>query len=108
MNEPPVSRLEGLRQFVRRIRALVRKAVPFASGIVAAFLAILLYNVLVPGPHLITKPEVNQAVAQAMASATVPPAYSASVFQVIQPSLVLIQSKLPDVDGKAESALGSG
>src|SRR5450432_2595810 len=112
MNEPPVSRFEGLRRSfqntARRIRSFVRSAVPFASGVLAALVALLLYSLLVPGSHQITKPEVNQAIAQAMASATVPPAYSASVFQVIQPSLVLIQTQAPAAAGKTENALGTG
>jgi S1-C subfamily serine protease len=74
----------------------------------AAFLALLLYTVLVPGPHQITPREVNDAVAQAMASATAPPAYSALVYQVIQPSLVLIQAQAPDATGQLQGDVGSG
>jgi S1-C subfamily serine protease len=74
----------------------------------AAFVALLLYTALVPGPHQITPREVNSAIAQAMASATAPPAYSALVYQIIQPSLVLIQSQAPDANGKPEDGLGSG
>ena len=108
MNEPPASRSERWRDRLRRVRARVRSAVPFASGVVAAFVALLLYSILLPGPHQITQHEVNDTIAQAMASATPRPAFSAGVYQVIQPSLVLIQSKLPDVNGKPESGLGSG
>jgi S1-C subfamily serine protease len=43
-----------------------------------------------------------------MASATPPPAYSEIVYQIIQPSLVLIQTKGTGADGKTESGLGSG
>ncbi|MGA7195384.1 MAG: trypsin-like peptidase domain-containing protein, partial [Anaerolineales bacterium] len=42
------------------------------------------------------------------ASATPPPAYSEQVFQVIQPSLVLIQTKSTDQSGNVEDSLGSG
>jgi S1-C subfamily serine protease len=45
---------------------------------------------------------------QVMASATAPPAYSALVYQEIQPSLVLIETKGTGPDGKAENGLGSG
>lgn len=43
-----------------------------------------------------------------LASATPPPAYSALVYQVIQPSLVLIEAHTPSEDGKEEDSLGSG
>jgi S1-C subfamily serine protease len=81
---------------------------PFVSGIFAAFLAILLYNAFVPPPHQLTQREVDDSVAHAMASATVPPAYSASVYQVIQPSLVFIDCQSTDADGKAVESIGSG
>jgi S1-C subfamily serine protease len=55
-----------------------------------------------------TTREVNDVVAQAMASATPQPAFSARVFQVIQPSLVLIQTKGQDAQHVQESGLGSG
>jgi S1-C subfamily serine protease len=82
--------------------------VPFASGVLAALVALLLYSVFVPSPTPLTTREVNDTVAQALASATPPPAYSARVYQVIQPSLVLIQSQIPDRNGKVEDAIGSG
>ncbi len=43
-----------------------------------------------------------------MASATPPPAYSDLVYQVIQPSLVAIETKGTGADGKPEDGLGSG
>src|ERR1051326_6006969 len=108
MNEPPPSRSERWRERLRRLRVRARSVVPFASGVVAAFVALLLYSVLFPGPRQITQHEVSDTIAQAMASATRRPPFSEGVYQIIQPSLVLIQSKLPDVNGKPESGLGSG
>jgi S1-C subfamily serine protease len=108
MSEPPASWSERWRRRLQRIRAFVKAAVPFASGVLAALVALLLYNVVFPGPHPITKREVSDTIAQAMASATPPPAYSAEVYQVIHPSLVLIQSKFPPENGKDSSGLGSG
>jgi S1-C subfamily serine protease len=43
-----------------------------------------------------------------MASATLPPAYSAFVYQVVRPSLVFIQTEAPDEDGETGHGLGSG
>ncbi len=95
------SRLQGLRQ-------RLRQAAPFAAGIAAALAGLLLYNALFPAPQPLTMGEVNEAVALAMASATPPPAYSARVYQAIQPSLVLIQTQAALENGEEGSGLGSG
>jgi S1-C subfamily serine protease len=76
--------------------------------VLAALVALLLYNVLFPRPPQLTTREVNDVVAQAMATATPPPAYSARVYQVIQPSLVLIQTQAAGASGEAEHGIGSG
>jgi S1-C subfamily serine protease len=108
MNEPPVSRLELWRARLKRFRAGVRLAAPFVFGVLAALLALMLYNVFAPAPHQLTASEVSDTVSQALASATPPPAYSSLVYQVIQPSLVLIQTKGPGENGEEENGLGSG
>ncbi len=108
MNEPSASRSELWRRRLQRLRARADRAVPFASGVLAALVALLLYNVLVPGPPPLTTREVNDAVAQALASATPPPARSALVYRVIHPSLVLIQTQAAGVNGEIEDGLGSG
>jgi S1-C subfamily serine protease len=51
---------------------------------------------------------VDQVVADTMASATPPPAYSTLVYQIIQPSLVYIQTQSPGENGEPDSGLGSG
>ena len=76
---------------------------PFFYGVLATLMALLLYDALTPGPPPLTVREVNDMVAQAMASATPPPAYSQHVYQVIRPSLVLVQTETVD-----EYGLGSG
>lgn len=108
MNEPSASQSELWRRRLQRLRARVRSAAPFASGVLAALVALLLYNVIVPGPHPLTTREVSDTVAQALASATPPPTFSSLVYQVIQPSLVLIQTEAPGENGKVENGLGSG
>ena len=104
----PASPSELWQKRWQRIRGTLRKVVPFFAGIAATFIALVLFNVLNPGPEQLTIKQVNTAVAQAMASATPEPAYSSQVFRIIQPSLVLIQTKSRDADGKEEDKLGSG
>jgi S1-C subfamily serine protease len=97
-----------IRERWQRARLRLRAAFPFISGVLAALAALLLYNAFFSGPPPLTTGEVNQAVAQALASATPPPAYSTLVYQVIQPSLVLIQTHATGEGGEAGDGLGSG
>jgi S1-C subfamily serine protease len=108
MNEPSVSRTEVWRGRLRRLGRGVWRAAPFFGGIVAAFAGLLLYHLIFPAPHPLTTQDVNDAIAQVLASATPPPAFSERVYQIIQPSLVLIQTKGPGPDGTPENGLGSG
>jgi S1-C subfamily serine protease len=105
MSEPSVSQLE---QWQQRLRRHARRALPFAAGVLAALVALLLYNFLVPGPTQLTMREVNDSITQALASATPPPAFSAQVYQAIQPSLVFIETEFPGKNGKVDNGLGSG
>jgi S1-C subfamily serine protease len=67
-----------------------------------------LYNLLTPSPHQLTTNDVSTAVNQLLASATPPPPFSEDVYQIIQPSLVLIQSKIPGGADKIDESLGTG
>jgi S1-C subfamily serine protease len=80
----------------------------FIAGVAAALVAVLLYQAVAPSPKPLTTDQVNDSIAQALASVTPRPALSEQVYQVIQPSLVLIQAKGPGDDGEEEQALGSG
>ncbi len=108
MNEPDRSRRSRFLHRLQRVRTTLRKGLPFASGVLAAFLAILFYNWITPKPHQITTNEVNETVAQAMASATPPPTFSSLVYQSIVPSLVFIQTNLPESTGLLADGFGTG
>jgi S1-C subfamily serine protease len=103
MSEPSPSR-PGL---WARTRARARRAAPFASGVLAAFVALLLYNALAPAAPPLTQRDVTDTVALMMASATPPPSYSSQVYQIIRPSLVLIQTQTTGDDDE-EQGVGSG
>lgn len=108
MDQPSDSRSDLWRGRLQRLRSLARRTLPFVSGVFAVLLALLIYYTFVPGPKPLTMREVNDTVAQALASATPPPAFSTRVYQAIQPSLVLIQAKASDENGESEDVLGSG
>ncbi len=104
----PASRLATLRGQLLRLRDRLKRAAPFGLGVLATFIAILVYNLVFPAPRPLTQQEMNTSIQQVMASATPAPAYSELVYQVIQPSLVLIQTQSKDPHGKVQSGLGSG
>ncbi|RPI90897.1 MAG: peptidase S1 [Chloroflexi bacterium] len=74
----------------------------------AALLALFLYNFLFPGTRPLTQNDVNAVVSNAMGSATPRPAYSSLVYQIIQPSLVWIESDSAGANGREQSGLGTG
>ena len=108
MNEPANSRWENLRRQGRRLLAALRMVAPFALGVLAAFLAILMYMTFFPGTKPLTLVDVKKSVVQVLASATPEPSFSSKVYQIIQPSLVLIETKDATNSTTDEVGLGSG
>jgi S1-C subfamily serine protease len=108
MDETPAALTETKRFRFKRLLSRVKILVPFLGGVLAALLGVLAYHLLFPPPPPLSLQDVNNTVAQAMASATPAPAFSERVYQAIQPSLVLIETKLTTpTDGK-DVGLGSG
>lgn len=91
MNEPPANRLEQWRQHLNHSRIYLRRMAPFALGVAATLLALILYGFFFPPPPPLTADAVNETVTKALAAATPAPAWSSLAYQVIRPSLVLIQ-----------------
>ncbi len=108
MDDRPVQRSELWKRRLVRLRSGARKALPFLAGVVAAFAALILYNLIFPSSPTLTTGDVNKIAAQVMASATPAPAYSELVYQQVRPSLVLIQDQGVDTGGQVEDSLGSG
>jgi S1-C subfamily serine protease len=108
MDKPSVSRSEIWRRRLKRLRTVLRGLLLFVLGIAAALTGLVIYHLLAPGTPPLTTNDVSTAVNSVLASATPPAPYSEAVYAIIQPSLVLIQSKLPGTDGKSEDSLGTG
>lgn len=83
---------------------------PVALGALVTLVAVLIYGQLVPGTRPLSGQDVDDAVAEALASVTPPPAFSEVVYQAVRPSLVLIQTR--GTGGNSEDGdergLGSG
>lgn len=86
----------------------IRGYLQFSAGVIAALLALVLYNRLAPEPDVLTESEVRDTVLQAMESATPPPPFSTQVYQIIRPSLVLIQTHFEGEETEDREGLGSG
>lgn len=82
----------------------MRWAVPFSLGVLAALLALAMYGVVVPGPRPLTQQDVATSITQALASETLGPALSQQVYQAIEPSLVVIETRV----GGGTAAEGGG
>jgi S1-C subfamily serine protease len=107
-NTPQSGSADKLRSRWARLRERLRKTFPFLSGVLAALLALFLFNTFFPGAKPLTHSEVDAAISSAMASATPRPAEGVLVYQIIQPSLVWIETDGVDDAGKASRGLGSG
>ncbi len=112
MNDPSTSESDLLpdlwQRRLSRLRSEAKRAAPFASGVLATLVALLLYNAFTPAAPQITLNDVANSVAEAMASATPPPAYSAFVYDAIRPSIVFIQVHDEDERGREQNGLGTG
>jgi S1-C subfamily serine protease len=108
MDSSPPARSALWGKLLKNKKSSLKSIGLFAAGILCAFVAIILYNLAFPGAHQLTSREVNDTVQNILASATPRPSYSSGVYRVIQPSLVLIQTKGTDSNNKSEFALGSG
>ena len=98
---PPRSFPWSRRHF--RLRTRIRRVAPFASGIVAALLAVALYGAVVPGPRTLTQNDVTQSITQALASQTPAPAFSQRVYAAVQPSLVLVETQVASATDTAKA-----
>jgi len=96
------------RKRFRHLRKGFRSILLFVLGVAAALTGLLVYNLITPNPHQLTTNDVSTAINQVLASATPAPPFSEGVYQIIQPSLVLIEAKVPATDGTTEDSLGTG
>lgn len=93
---------------LRVVLGAVRRLWPLGLILVSAFLGVALFNYFYPAPIPSSPEEINQSIAQAMASATPGPAYSAQVYQAILPSLVIIQTEREVAHEEGRFGVGSG
>jgi S1-C subfamily serine protease len=97
------------RSRLARAARAVREARPFVLGIVAALVAVALFNVVSPAPTPLGRADVDNAIASGIASTTPAPPFSQLAYERIRPSLVIVQTTgAPSANGPADEGLGSG
>lgn len=92
----------------QRLRTQAQRLWLFPLGIVATLLGVMLYAYLFPPPTPLTQKDVDDSIMQVMESATPAPANATLVYQVILPSLVLIQTERNDAQGEKGFGVGTG
>jgi S1-C subfamily serine protease len=95
------------------VQSRARRLAPVGIGAAATLAIVALLAVLLPKQPTLTQQQVDEAIANALASVTPPPAFSQVVYQAVQPSLVLIETEGTQTvgsNGKPEphDGLGSG
>src|SRR5574338_1580029 len=108
MENSPDPSLQTKNSRWQRLRTGIKRILPYVISAAGAFAAFLIFYWLAIRPRELTGEYVNESIASAMASATPAPAYSAQVYKIIQPSLVLIQTRSPHPGQKDDFGLGSG
>jgi S1-C subfamily serine protease len=97
MDEPSVSKLEKLRSQLQNILKRIRGVFPFVSGVLAALLALILFNFVFPDTQM-TESEVQDVVNSALASATPRTPNAVLAYENVGASIVLIEVKREDGD----------
>ncbi|MBE0409666.1 MAG: trypsin-like peptidase domain-containing protein [Anaerolineales bacterium] len=108
MIEPSESKINQWKVRRERFSQATKKIIPVLFGMILVLFVLWIYNTIFDDREQLTLNEVNEAIAQVLASATPPPAYSSQVYQAVRPSLVLIQARNVDQDGEERNSLGSG
>ncbi|MFU8771495.1 MAG: S1C family serine protease [Anaerolineales bacterium] len=108
MIEPSESKINQWKVRRERFSQATKKIIPVLFGMILVLFVLWIYNTIFDDREQLTLNEVNEAIAQVLASATPPPAYSSLVYQAVRPSLVLIQARTIEQDGEERNSLGSG
>ena len=104
----PADQPNRWRERLQRLRGRLKRIAPFALGVLGTLIALVFYDSLRSDPKQITLDELEQSVVERIASATSMPAISAQVYQIILPSLVIVQVENADAEETPSFGIGSG
>jgi S1-C subfamily serine protease len=97
-----------VRRFSSRLGTPRSPVASFAAGAAVVLAFAVLFAVAVPKTPPLTARDVDERVAQALASVTPPPATSELVYQAVAPSLVLIETHVSGAARPQDEGMGSG
>jgi S1-C subfamily serine protease len=108
--EPPVAAPQPAPAPPSSRRRVASRLGPFVAGLAVMLLVVLLVNLLRPQPAPITRGEMAEAVASALASQTAPPPRAELVYAAIRPSVVQIDVTRAGAgtDGEDQDGEGTG
>jgi len=106
--EPPSAAPEPAPATPPSLRRSASRLGPFVAGLAVMLLVVLLVNALRPQPAPITRGEVVDAVASALASQTAPPPRAELVYAGIRPSVVQIDVTRAGAGADGEDQDGEG
>ncbi len=86
----------------------LKKTLPFAGGVIATLLALLLYRLAFPAPQPLSDSALEETIAEALASATAPPSFASRIYDTIKFSLVLIETSTDSGEDEPDLGIGSG
>jgi len=99
---------------VERVKAWLRAAWPrlripalLAGNVVLIIVALLIFNAIRPLPPRLTQRDIDAAVTRSIAAAPMPPSYASQAYEVIRPSVVVVESATGTGAG-ARASLGAG
>ncbi len=92
--EAPPPRALAWRMSLRRMRERTRGAQLFGASVITAVAIVALSGRLAPAPERLTAPDVDNAIKQALASATPKPNVAIGAFDAIKESVVQVRTRL--------------
>jgi S1-C subfamily serine protease len=104
--KPPPSRRERLRQRLRRVLTRFREAFLVATAVLVTLAIVLGYDATRPPPQRLTQHDIDAAVSRTLATATPRSSFASQAYEVIRPSLVLVQAL--EVASGGQPGLGTG
>ncbi len=106
--DPPAQESPRWRERWRGLRNRTATLTPIVFGVVVLLLGLVLWRSFQPETARLTAVDVEEAVSKIIASATPSSVISAQVYQIILPSLVVIQTRRDNVDEENGFGVGSG
>jgi serine protease DegQ len=106
--EPVPTQWELIRRWLVRVYQRRRTPVLIGIGVLSAVVVVLVYDLLKPEPDRLTQREVEATISRTLEEAPPEPFFASVAYEVIRPSVVLVQSPGSETEGEMNAAIGTG